>query len=265
MTAMLGRLPPKSSLWILILMYATTLWWLISLQACTAPVPATAPPAAATATPSPVSVITEPNPTPAPSDAAIGFKASWEKYPENAPWTAYVAKLVDAELLPKLEKAKDVTRFCPRYPALDRAKRIQFWTELVSTITYFESGWNPLSRMLEDLGTDPATGLQVASEGLLQLSYQDVKNYSMIPECGKIDWRADKILDAKNKKDPKKTILDPYINLGCGVRIMAHLIGRGSAITTPAHSGAAAYWSVLRENRKLPSVLAMVKKAPVCL
>jgi hypothetical protein len=64
------------------------------------------------------------------------------------------------------------------------------------------------------MGTDPVTGKQVASEGLLQLSYQDVPNYGSVlkyPLC-KIQWSKDKSLSVT---DPKKTILDPYINLEC--------------------------------------------------
>ena len=46
------------------------------------------------------------------------------------------------------------------------------------------------------MGADSVTGKQVASEGLLQLSYQDIPNYGALlkyPAC-KIDWQKDKAL-----------------------------------------------------------------------
>ena len=130
-------------------------------------------------------------------------------------------------------------------------------------MAYFESGWKPTSRMTETtMGIDPVTGKQVESEGLLQLSYQDVPNYGSVlkfPAC-KIDWQKDKSLSAI---DPKKTILDLYINLECGLRILGSQIKKkGSAILS---SGV--YWSVLKEGgkySKVESIIDMITKTGLC-
>lgn len=164
---------------------------------------------------------------------------SWEKgHPERKAWSDQ-ARVTAGVVLRDLDKAKDVARFCPKYAELGAYDRVQFWAELVSTMAYFESGWNTNSTFHE-----PAP-LNYDSAGLLQLSTVDAKNYKSIPQCALIATVAG--------------LRDPLKNLDCGIRIMARLIGKDSAITTTANKGAAAYWSVLREKRKLPDVLVKLK------
>ncbi len=200
--------------------------------------------------------IVKPSPTP-----VLGFgplvKISWEKYPENRPWSIYVYDLIDAELFEQFNKALDNKRFCPKFDSLKRDEKLTFWTELISAISYFESGWSPVSRMKETtMGTDPITQRPVYSEGLLQLSYQDIQ---WAPYC-RFDWELDK---SKADKDPKKTILDPFKNLDCGVRILANQISKRSAIIL--NSGV--YWSVLKEGGKyqqIEKIISMTKKLAFC-
>jgi hypothetical protein len=94
------------------------------------------------------------------------------------------------------------------------------------------------------------------------LSYQDVPNYGSVlksPHC-KIDWQKDKNLSAI---DPKKTILDPYINLECGLRILANQITKkGNVILS---SGV--YWSVIKDGgkySKVQPILKMVSDTGLC-
>jgi hypothetical protein len=204
--------------------------------------------------------------TPAPTAVpAIEFGVlSWEKsHPERKAWSDFVFSLIEVDLFSAFDGAKDATRVCPKYAALTKGQKIYVWSELISAVSYFESGWSPTSRMVETtMGTDPVTGKQVASEGLLQLSYQDVPNYGVLlkyPAC-KIDWQKDKALAIS---DPKKTIFDPAINLECGLRILANQIQKkGNVILS---SGV--YWSVLKDGgkySKVDSIISMIQKTNLC-
>lgn len=185
----------------------------------------------------------------------VPFKASWERYPENAPWTQFLYNLIDSELFDDLDKAKDIVRFCPNYDSVDRDHKIYAWIELFSQVSYYESAWDQTSRMRETtMGTDPITKKPVYSEGLLQLSYQDVANYKRIlayPKC-KINWEKDK---NRNPKSIYKTILDANINLECGSRILADQVRRTGSIVLSRN----VYWSTLKENGKYSVVPAIEK------
>jgi hypothetical protein len=194
--------------------------------------------------------------------SGLNFKASWEKTPSNASWTQFSYELMDEELISHLDKAEDMQSFCPNFANLDREHQIYTWIELFSQVTYYESGWNPLSRMKENLGIDPVTGVNVYSEGLLQLSYQDMQKYprAINPQNCQIDWQKDKNLSAK---DPNKTILDPYINLECGMRIMADQIDQYGKIVISKD----VYWSTLKKNGKysvVPKIQKAIKKLSFC-
>lgn len=189
---------------------------------------------------------------------------SWEKnHLEKKAWSTFVFELISAELFEVLDSAKDAKRICPKYENLAKDQRVLIWGELISAMAYFESGWSPTSRMTETtMGTDPVTGKQVVSEGLLQLSYQDVPNYGSVlkyPLC-KIEWAKDKSLSVI---DPKKTILDPYINLECGLRILANQVRKKGAVILSS----GVYWSVLKDGgkySKVDSIIAMVAKTGLC-
>lgn len=204
------------------------------------------------------------SPTPAPVVVPTKVSLSWEKnHPERKKWSEFVFEFLNAEMIEIFDSAKDARRICPKYEALSKEQRISVWSELISAVTYYESGWNPASRMIETtMGIDPVTKKQVASEGLLQLSYQDVPNYGSVlkfPLC-RIEWQKDKGLDVK---DVKKTIFDPLINLECGIRIMANQIKKkGSVILENG-----VYWAVLRDGgkySKVSAILGMVKQTGLC-
>lgn len=189
---------------------------------------------------------------------------SWERnHPERKAWSSFVFELISAEIFEVLDSAKDAKRICSKYEVLSRDQRILIWGELISAMAYFESGWSPTSRMTETtMGTDPVTGKQVASEGLLQLSYQDVPNYGSVlkyPLC-KIEWGKDKSLSVT---DPKKTIFDPYINLECGLRILANQVQKKKLVVLSS----GAYWAVLKDGgkySKVDSIISMVAKTGLC-
>lgn len=166
---------------------------------------------------------------------------SWEVgHPERKSWTAKVEVLLK-ELMPKLDKAQDFEKLLGKKPA-DKYKA---WGEVIVAVVKFESNYNPKTVY----GEPPPLGYD--SIGLLQLSYEDNAGY---PFC--------KLSRAQ------KNLLDPLVNLNCGVRIMAQLIAKDGHISgshlnakgKTVYTGASAYWSTLRPKRKLPEVLAQVKK-----
>lgn len=183
----------------------------------------------------------------------------WEKSRKDGlAWSEFTFDLIENDLaLDLLPGADDITDFCPRYHSLDNDKRINVWAMLISAMTKYESGFNPLSRMREaTMGTDPVTKLPVHSEGLLQLSYQDIR---WAPYC-QFDWNADRSLPATS---PNKTILQPIKNLNCGMRILAAQVRKKNRIAVKS----GAYWSVLipgGKYTKLNEIQSWTKKVPGC-
>lgn len=184
---------------------------------------------------------------------------SWEasSKPERKQWSQYLMKLVQEDWSSLLKGADDMDQFCPRYASLSTQERANVWSQLFVAMAKYESSYNPLSRMQETtMGTDPVTKKPVYSEGLLQLSYQDITGWSF---C-KFDWSKDKNL---SPTDPRKTILDPYINLHCGVGIMAKQVARTGKIMV----GSGAYWAVIKTNSKyqqINKIISMVKSMEMC-
>lgn len=206
-------------------------------------------------------------------DAPVGagnydsfYPLSWEspsanpKYAAQAVnWSDYAFNVIENETAEQmLPGTTDVTQFCPKYYSLNRDLRINFWGALFAAVAKYESGYSPVSRMQETtMGTDPVTNRPVFSEGLLQLSYQDITGW---PFCD-FDWSQDKDL---SPTDPRKTILDPYRNLECGIKIMAKQIAKKGSITLSS----GVYWAVLKiggKYGKINEIAAMTKKMiPPC-
>ena len=193
------------------------------------------------------------------SDSYISVPLSWANtsHPERAAWSAYLERIIISDWNTLLAGADDVATFCPRYTSLSNDQRANFWAMLFSAMSKYESDFNPLSRLRETtLGKDEVTAKSVYSEGLLQLSYGDIVSY---PFC-QFDWNKDKALSPTN---PKKTILQPDINLYCGVGIMAKQIQHKGSITV----GTDAYWEVLKsnsKNNKIKDIAAITQALPFC-
>lgn len=202
----------------------------------------------------------EPNaPTPTTENLYKMVPLAWEssKYPERTAWSQHLQKIILDDWSSLLPGADDITNFCPRYHTLDNNERANVWAQLFVAITKYESAYSPVSRMHETtMGTDPVTSQPVYSEGLLQLSYQDIK---WAPWC-KFDWSVDKKLSAT---DPKKTILNPFLNLDCGVGIMAKQIKSKGAIVVSS----GVYWAVIKSGgryQKINEIQSIVKALSLC-
>ncbi len=141
-----------------------------------------------------------------------------------------------------------ITQICPNNSQSSREAWKTFWRAIVKA----ESGFNRASRYTENLGIDYITKKQVVSEGLFQLSYQDLRGY---PECKVFNWEADKL---KSDKDISKTIFDAKNQFVCAMAIANKLGSQGRAL--------GAYWSTARHTstpgKRIYSELA--QKFPSC-
>lgn len=197
--------------------------------------------------------------TPKPTEHIAMSPLSWESssHPERKQWSQYLMTLLTTEWSSLLKGSDDIHKYCPRYLTLSSLDRANVWAQLVAAMTKYESGYNPTARMRETtMGTDPITKKPVYSEGLLQLSYQDITGWNF---C-KFNWSKDRLLSAK---DPRKTILNPYTNLHCGVGILAKQVQRTGKIMLSK----GAYWAVIKTNNssnKISQIQAMVKSLKLC-
>ena len=177
--------------------------------------------------------------------------------PERTQWSSYLQIIILNHWNTLLQGADDMNIFCPNYNNLSNDERANVWAALFAGVAKFESNFDNTMRYHEStMGTDSVTKQPVYSEGLLQLSYQDVRGYAF---C-EFDWNVDSKLKAT---DPKKTIFDPYKNLDCGVGIMSRQIARSGLITVSSN----AYWSTMRSGgaySKVSQIAAIVKALPFC-
>jgi len=217
------------------------------------PEPAVTPTPPTNVAPTPVAPVIPPSSSPEPSNGISDNYSplAWEKTISEAKnWSAYIYAVIakDEKQMLADHAATDIEIFCPNYQKLNETQRLNFWGQLIVGIAKFESNWSPISRMIEQgLGKDAVTGLQIASEGLLQLSYQDARYHGTA--CA-FDWNKDKVLQASNPKDPRKTILDPYKNLRCGIQILSEQLDKHHALVIDS----GVYWSVLKKNGKYQKV-----------
>lgn len=198
-----------------------------------------------------------PGPTPSSSsEYNVEVAPLWEaaRPADGKAWTQYAFAVVDQYGTALLGGTSDIKTFCPKYLTMTRNQKINFWVYLASGIVKYESDFSPTSRYQETtLGTDAVTGLPVWSEGLMQLSYQDQDSYSF---CNEFNWSVDKKL---SPKDPSKTILDPYKNLRCGIRILNTQVANHDMI---AYRG---YWSTLfPTSSALSSIRALANQQNYC-
>ena len=176
---------------------------------------------------------------------------------EKSQWSKYVFSVIENETFSLLDGADDIGTFCPKYSSLEKYQKINFWGMLVSAMSKFESNYDPLMRYKETtMGRDAITGQAVYSEGLLQLSYQDIQ---WMPRC-EFNWNLDRSLAVT---DARKTILNPQKNLRCGLLILERQLQKYHRITIDS----GAYWAVIKSGgkyQKITQIAAMTKSLPFC-
>lgn len=129
-----------------------------------------------------------------------------------------------------------LSNFCPDFAKI--RDKPEFYAVLLWAIAGSESDWQrtqiTLETNLEGIPNpiDPVTGQQVRSEGLLQLSYQDMDSYGA-PDACSFDWAADRTKALTEYAasmplgDGTRSIHDAYKNLECALFIVnVHLTDR---------------------------------------
>ncbi|MES2855924.1 MAG: hypothetical protein V4692_08670, partial [Bdellovibrionota bacterium] len=116
-----------------------------------------------------------PKPSATPGTSPSKFSAVWDTQNVAAKmWTNYVRDAVQVYGPALMKGSTDIAKFCPAYSKLSTDDKLNFWAQLIAAMSKYESGFKPTTRYVETtMGTDPVTGKQSVSEGLLQLSYQD--------------------------------------------------------------------------------------------
>ena len=181
----------------------------------------------------------------------------WEgEHKDGMLWSAYTYQIIGndvaSELLPGSE---DMLSFCPNYANLSAPEKVNFWSYLVSALTKYASAFNPGHRVLDvTRGLDPVTGLPTFAEGLLRLSYHDIRDYAF---CA-FDWQHDKDLAVTYLA---RSILDPVKNLDCGIKILATQIEKTKKIAIGS------YWTILKASgsgSKIKDIQGLTVKLPFC-
>jgi len=187
-------------------------------------------------------------------------------------YSEHVETTVEAQYPRLLElSASRLSRVCPNWSRMERAERREFWSALLWSISGPESGRNRTLVYVEGtMSKDPVTGYQVRSEGLLQLSYQDIVSYKY--RGGDISWERDREharrdYDSRVKYGtPERTILDAYANLNLGLWIVQRrLLDFDANRNLPDALGK--YWYVMqtRNAEEFGRVLANLRaRLPTC-
>lgn len=183
---------------------------------------------------------------PVPTHVPGTIAADWDAVPRGKEFTAATLRALDelgSELL--AASPSDARTFCPAYSRLDKEKRKQVWLMIISSVTRYESSFNPDAKFSE-----PAPLRGVVSRGLLQLS-----------------------VDSANQKAygcsvTEKSLHDAEVNIRCGVRIMRNRVEKHGVIASGSGSdsrGLASYWSVLRTNRpSRESIISKTRALKIC-
>jgi hypothetical protein len=184
------------------------------------------------------------------------FPLEWENNnPHRIKWTEHVYGLIEQNF-ESLELANDIDYFCPNYKNLAHKQKINIWGQLIASISFFESTFNPKARIISPSKTlDPITNKSLVSEGLLQLGYIDIINHN----C-KFNWEKDSKYD---EDDSHKTILNPYRNLSCGMTILTEQIIKHKSIVIKK----GAYWAVIKKdhpNSKIEQIKKMFNRYDIC-
>ncbi|MBX3019409.1 MAG: transglycosylase SLT domain-containing protein [Bdellovibrionaceae bacterium] len=159
--------------------------------------------------------------------------AAWEKRgPEARQWTLHTYNELRQTLpSPADLTPRDLKDFCPEYTTMARKDRLNFWVQLVSAMTRYESGFKPETEHTENFKDQ--YGRQVVSRGLLQMSIGSVEK-----QCGIVHVNQ---------------LHNPFRNLSCGVKLLVRYVSRDGVLSDKVgdnYQGGARYWAVLRPGHK---------------
>ena len=213
-------------------------------------------------------VVVTPTPTPKPTPTPVVQKPPATVLAWGKGHPTWDKGLDDAKPLFKsiTVNPKDAKVFCPAYNKLPTWERWNVIRHLVSIMTKYESGFNPLSKYTESFAD--SKGKKVVSRGLGQISIESANSYG----CG-----------FKNAEE----LHEPIKNLTCMVRILDRWMGRsevfqGQLPVTEKYAkngkletrtvmkwrgSCSAYWAVCRDlkgKKSFPAIKAYMQALPVC-
>jgi len=163
--------------------------------------------------------------------------------------TINAVKLYGQDLINALPK--DIKDYCPNYKNATNEKKTQFWTALISSLSYFESTHSSTVSYAEKFTN--SKGKTVVSRGLLQISLESSNGY----QC-----------DVTQENQ----LHQPRVNLECGVKILSHLVKKDAVISAKKQKlmgksswlGAARYWSPFRDDVKNKTMALNTKMQAYC-
>lgn len=209
---------------------------------------------------------TQPEPTmkPAPPTPIAQKKEELGGSTWDPVWDAAIERALPPDMLSPLA-AHAVRSYCPRFSEEPEADKRAFWAYFFQALAAAEAGLNPTSDVHHTEAAvnkiDRVTKRPIRQEGLLQLTYEDADRYG----CD-FDWQKDRTLPIK---DPARTILNPSINLSCGIKIMQNqiialkkpLVVRSSYWST-LHPGTASYRVFQKQMANVPKACGIGVSKP---
>jgi len=164
-------------------------------------------------------------------------RARWEHRQNGALWTRVALRAVATHGAPLLDVVpSDIAEWCPAYPDQTRENRTAFWAALLSTLSRYESTWNPR-----------AVGGNGRWFGLLQIYPPTAEFRDCRVQTGEGLKRAS-------------------ANLNCAVRIMAITVPRDEAISikNTRWRGVAADWGPIRNDWMRRDMQRYTRKQTYC-
>ncbi len=158
--------------------------------------------------------------TPPPRDSKLP-RARWEHRPRGALWTRVALSAIETHGSPLLDVVPgDIANWCPAYPGNRVDDRAAFWAALLSTLSRYESTWNPR-----------AVGGGGRWFGLLQIYPPTAEFRDCHVQSG-------------------EGLKHAAANLNCAVRIMSVTVLRDQAISVKdaRWKGVAADWGPIRTD-----------------
>ena len=158
----------------------------------------------------------------------------WDGAARSEAWTSAALRSLDAygaglvEMVPA-----DIEASCPSYASLDEAGRKAFWTNLVASLAYHESTWQP--------GVAGGGGQWI---GLLQIAPATARGYGCVAR------------DAE-------ALRNGAANVSCGIRIMSRTVGRDGVISE-GRRGIAADWGPFQQANKRADIHNYTRALPYC-
>ncbi len=172
---------------------------------------------------------------PAPEPDTLSYvPARWDGASGSVRWTAAALSALNSHgaALVKLVPT-DIDDYCPGYEAAGDRARKAFWVNLVASLSFHESTWNP-----------DASGGDGRWHGLLQIAPATARGY-------------------KCRAGDVGGLQDGALNVACGLRIMAVTVPRDGVISA-GMGGVAADWGPFHQKVKRQDIQSYTSSLPYC-